>query len=323
MRLHRLLAPAVLLAAAPGLAAQAVDVREWPVEWEGRPRDPDVAPDGRVWFVGQSGNYIGVFDPASETFRRYDIEPDTRPHNLVVAQDGGVWYAGNGNARIGRLDPVSGETRIIHMPDEAARDPHTLALDGRGNIWFTVQGGGFIGRLRMSDGEVELMRPAGEGTRPYGIAFDSRGHAWVNLFGTHRMVAVDPASFTARDFATPREDARTRRVAVAPDDGVWYSDFASGRIGRIDADDGRVREWESPGGRGSQPYAMVTDDRGLVWYVECARNAARLVAFDPAVERFIHNVPVSSCVRHMVFHPPTRSIWFGTDAHHIGRAVIP
>ena len=39
-------------------------VREWPVPWEKtRPRDPYVAPDGRVWFVGQQGNYIASFDP--------------------------------------------------------------------------------------------------------------------------------------------------------------------------------------------------------------------------------------------------------------------
>jgi virginiamycin B lyase len=34
------------------------DLKEWEVEWGGRTRDPYVAPDGKVWFVGQAGNYI-------------------------------------------------------------------------------------------------------------------------------------------------------------------------------------------------------------------------------------------------------------------------
>jgi virginiamycin B lyase len=307
---------------APPLPAQTLDIREWPVEWEGRPRDPDIDQSGRVWFVGQTGNYIGMFDPTNESFRRFALEPDTRPHNLIVAADGGVWYAGNGNARIGRLDPATGSVRTYAMPDDAARDPHTLVFDSRGNIWFTVQGGGFIGRLDTTSGGIELLQTEA-GTRPYGIAIDSRGHAWVNLFGTNRLAAIDPESFTAREIATPRAEARTRRVAISSDDAVWYTDFAAGMIGRFDATNGEIREWPAPGGAQSQPYALVADAQDRIWFSECARDAAHLVALDPATGRFVHRTPVSACIRHMVYHPSTGSIWFGTDAHNIGRARLP
>jgi virginiamycin B lyase len=317
-----LLTLAALCVAAEPVTAQTINVREWHVEWEGRPRDPDIDRQGRVWFVGQAGNYIGMFDPQTERFRRFEIEEGTRPHNLIAAEDGGIWYAGNGNARIGRLDPNTGEARIIHMPDAAARDPHTLLADGRGNIWFSVQGGGFIGRLAMESGDVRLV-PTGAGTRPYGVWLDSKGHAWVNLFGTNRVAAIDPETFEKREIATPRASARTRRIAVTPDDAVWYTDFAGGYIGRLDPASGQAKEWVTPGGAASQPYAMIVDDRGLVWYSECARDAAHLAAFDPRTEQFLHRTPVSACIRHMAFHAPTRAIWFGTDANNIGRAVIP
>jgi virginiamycin B lyase len=302
--------------------AQSVSIREWPVEWQGRPRDPDLDAQGRVWFVGQTGNYIGVFDPRNESWRRYELEPRTLPHNLVIAPDGGVWYAGNGNGRIGRLDPESGQTRIIRMPNEEARDPHTLLQDGKGNIWFTVQQGGFVGRLNMASGQVDLIS-TGDETRPYGVAFDSRGHVWFNLFGTHRVAVVDPASLQLRELATPRADSRNRRIAVTADDAIWYTDFAGGYIGRIDPRSGAVREFLAPGGERSQPYALLVDDRNQLWYSECARNASFLVGFDPATEKVTERVPVSACIRHMVFHQPTRSIWFGTDANNIGRATLP
>jgi virginiamycin B lyase len=313
---------AALCVVATSAEAQSLAVREWPVEWQGRPRDPDVDPQGRVWFVGQAGNYIGMFDPATETFRRFELEERTLPHNLIVAEDGGVWYAGNGNARIGRLDPVTGETKLFRMPEEAARDPHTLLFDGQGNIWFSVQGGGYIGRLAMESGRIDLLH-AGERTRPYGVAQDSKGRAWVNLFGTNRLAVIDPATFTLREIATPREAARTRRVVIDSRDQVWYTDFSGGMIGRLDPETGAVTEWETPGGARSEPYAMVVDEQDRLWYAECARGAAHIVGFDPRTEQFIHRTPVSACIRHMVLHRPTRAIWFGTDAHNIGRAILP
>jgi virginiamycin B lyase len=46
-----------------------------------RPRDPFADAQGRVWFVGQNGNYIARLDPKSGEFTRYEIEPGTNPHN--------------------------------------------------------------------------------------------------------------------------------------------------------------------------------------------------------------------------------------------------
>jgi virginiamycin B lyase len=323
MRLRSLCSFAALLVAAPAVNAQTLDVKEWPVEWQGRTRDPDVDAQGRVWFVGQTGNYIANFDPKTQAFKRFEIEPGTNPHNLIVGSDGGIWYAGNRNARIGRLDPVTGQAKTFPMPDSAARDPHTLLMDGRGNIWFTVQGGGYVGRINMQSGNIQLLKPDQGRTLPYGISLDSKGQAWVNLFGTNKIAVIDPATFTARTIATPREAARTRRIVVSQDDAVWYVDYAGGHLGRIDPKSGAIKEWLLPGGAGSQPYAMVTDERGRIWIAETARGAARLVGFDPATEKFTHITPVSNTIRHMVYHRPTKTIWFGTDSNNIGRAIIP
>ncbi len=50
----------------PAGIAAAPDVREWTVPWEGtRPRDPYVDGKGRVWFVGQQGDYVAYLEPKS------------------------------------------------------------------------------------------------------------------------------------------------------------------------------------------------------------------------------------------------------------------
>lgn len=130
---------AVVMAWSSPVAAQSGnhDLKEWDVEWGGRTRDPAVAPDGKVWFVGQAGNYVASFDPKTEQFKRYEIEEGTNPHTVVVDETGLAWYAGNRNGRIGRIDPASGGIKTF-MTGEA-RDPHTMVFDGKGHIWFTSQ----------------------------------------------------------------------------------------------------------------------------------------------------------------------------------------
>jgi virginiamycin B lyase len=264
-----------------------------------------------------------VFDPKGEQWKRYEIDAGTHPHNLIVAQDGGVWYSGNRNARIARLDAASGQVKTFMMPDTAVRDPHTLIFDGRGNILFTAQQAGYVGRLNMASGKIDVLKPAPGRTLPYGIRLDSKGKAWVNLFGTNQLALFDPVALTTKVIDTPRADARTRRIEVTPDDMVWYVDYAQGRLGRYNPVTSKFDEWPIPGGERSQPYAMEHDEKGRIWIAECARGATHIVGFDPKTQQFIARTPVSNCIRHMEYHPATRAIWFGTDSNNIGRAILP
>ena len=325
-------ASVLLLAVVPLLGASAaykeVEIREWPVPWaESRPRDP-APPDaqGRVWFVGQRGNYVAYLEPNSGQFKRYELEERALPHNLVVARDGGVWYAGNGNGHIGRLDPQTGQVRRYAMPDSAARDPHTLVFDGAGDLWFTTQGGNFVGKLSTRSGEVRLIPVPTPRARPYGIVVDPSGRPWLNLFGTNKLATVDPATMQLTEIALPREAARTRRIGLTSDGAVWYVDYAGGQLGRYDPRTRQFKEWAMPGGAQSRPYAMAVDDQDKVWFVETGAQPNRFVGFDPKTEQFFGTTAIPSgggAVRHMVFHRPTREIWFGTDANTIGRAKLP
>ncbi|MCK5447884.1 MAG: lyase, partial [Gemmatimonadetes bacterium] len=164
-------------ATAPAIAAaDTVVITEWLVPYEeSRPRDPYVAPDGRVWFVGQRTDYAAVFDPKTGEFERFDLPEGTGPHNLIVDSDGTVWYAGNRAAHIGKLDPVTGEIEQIATPDPPARDPHTLVFAPDGNIWFTVQGGNVVGRLQTTTGEMRLLPVETARARPYGIVTAPNG----------------------------------------------------------------------------------------------------------------------------------------------------
>jgi virginiamycin B lyase len=54
----------------------------------------------------------------------------------------------------------------------------------------------------------------------------------------------------------------------------------------------------------------------------------QLVGFDTKTKKVVSSTPIPSngaarnTVRHMIYHAPTKSIWFGTDANTIGRARL-
>jgi virginiamycin B lyase len=313
------------------------ELTEWEVPWpDSRPRDPMVAPDGRVWFCGQAGAYIAVFDPETQDFTQYDTE-GVRPHNLIVDDDGIVWYAGNAanpgaEARhIGRLDPATGEITKYMLPDERARDPHTLTFDSEGNIWFTVQGGNFVGKFWTGTGEfrlVESMRTTGRrgsSSRPYGIVLDSNDRPWIALFNTNHIATVDPETFAFETFELP-ENALPRRLAITSDDVLWYGDWTRGTLGRLDPETGAVREFPLPGGTDSRPYGMLADDSDRIWLVETGPEPNNFIGFDPLTEEIFSQVAPESgagSIRHMYFDAETNSVWFGADANTIGVARLP
>ena len=61
-------------------AADTAAVTEWNVPWVGtRPRDPSLDAQGRVWFVGQEGNYVARLDPKSGAFTKLGSTPQSKP----------------------------------------------------------------------------------------------------------------------------------------------------------------------------------------------------------------------------------------------------
>jgi virginiamycin B lyase len=310
------------------LAAQdVVSIDEWKVPWAGsRPRDPYVGPDGSVWFVGQTADYVARLDPEKGSFDRFELDPGTGPHNLIVGDNGIVWYAGNRTSHVGRLDPGTGEIRTFPMPDPEARDPHTLVFDDRGHIWFTLQHANMVGRFDRSSGEIDLVRVPTATSRPYGIVVDPSGRPWVCEFAGGKIATVDPGTMDLREYELPRAEARPRRLQITSDGAVWYVDYAGGFLGRLDPASGEVEEYPMPSGAEARPYGMAVDDRDRIWLVETGPRPNRFMGFDTRTRAYLGGADIPSgggVVRHMFYDPVREAVWFGTDANTIGRASLP
>jgi virginiamycin B lyase len=296
---------------APGDVSELnVTIREWPVPSRGaHPHDPAVGPDGSLWFTEQMTNKLGRLDPKTGEFKEYSLVEgkNSGPHGLVSDRDGNIWFTANFGGYIGKLDPRTGKITQYSMPSEKADDPHTAVFDANGILWFTVQGGNMVGRLDPKTGKIDLKEVPTESALPYGIQINSKGIPIFCELGTNKMASINPQTLAISEYKLP-ESVRPRRLAIAADDTVYFTDFKSGHLGTLNTATGAVKLYSSPGGAESNPYGIAITPDGMVWYSESGVQPNTIVQFDPKAQKFARaNIPSGGgVVRNMVATPDGR-----------------
>jgi virginiamycin B lyase len=271
-----------------GVTELKVNIREWAVPTKGaHPHDPAVGPDGALWFTEQMANKLGRLDPKTGEFKEYPLGEgqNSGPHGLVADRDGDIWFTANFAGYIGKLDPRTGKVTEYKMPDKKADDPHTAAFDADGILWFTVQGANMVGRLDPKTGKIQLKDVPTERANPYGIQVNSKGVPIFCELGVNKMASIDPKTMAIKEYTLPAS-ARPRRLAIAADDTVYFTDFKSGHLGVLNTSTGAVKMYASPGGPESNPYGIAMTPDGMVWYSESGVKPNTMIRFDPKTETF-------------------------------------
>jgi virginiamycin B lyase len=264
----------------------ALNIEAWSGPTLGqRARDPVEAPDGSIWWTGQWADVVTRLDPETGEMEEFLLPSGARAHTVLADDEGRIWYTGNRNATVGMIDPATGESTEYSMPDPAARDPHSAIFGEDGRLFFSLQGSNMAGRLHPATGEIDLVTMPVAGARPYGTKRAPDGTIWISANGSNHLFAIEPDTMEV----TPHEvsDAGTtiRRLDFAADGTIWFVNSGLGRLGHYDPSTGDLREWESPSGPDSHPYAIaVIDD--VVWYNESGKRPDALVRFDPEAETF-------------------------------------
>jgi len=315
----------VALAAVALASSGKVNIREWNVPTpNSRPHDPALAPDGSLWFTEQMANKLGRLDPTTGQIKEFALKtPDSGPHGLVADRDGNIWFTANFKAYIGKLDPKTGEVSEHRIPDSRATDPHTPVFDQSGILWFTVQNANFVGRLDPRSGQIKLQQVPTPDALPYGMAVTQKGVPDFCEFGTNKLASIDPNTLAIAEYTLP-QGARPRRLAVAPDDTIYYSDYARGYVGHFDPSSKQIEEWPSPGGASSHPYGIAVTQDGTVWYAESGLHPNALVRFDPKDKSF-SSTPIPSgggVVRNMAATPAGKIYLACSGVNKVGIAEI-
>ena len=281
-----------------------IEFQEWQTPTLGqRSRDPIQASDGTIWWAGQWGNLIGRINPATGEMKEYPLPASAMPHTVTLDAKGNVWYTGNKNGTIGYLDPRTEKITEFKMPDSEAKDPHSAIFDANGILWFTMQLSNRVGRLDPATGDIKIVEMTEPNSRPYGIKLTSDGTPWFACNGRPCIVRIDPKTMALTEVKVPGKKGRVRRLDIDSDDTIWYVNSGEGRLGHYNPKTGELKEWPSPSGPKSHPYAIVVVN-GIVWYNESARRPDALVRFDPKTETF-QSWPIPSgsvyagIIRHM------------------------
>jgi virginiamycin B lyase len=271
-----------------GVAELKVVIHEYAVPTKGaHPHDPAVGPHDSLWFTEQMTNKIGRLDPKTGEFKEYPLPggENAGPHGLVADREGNIWFTANFGGYIGKLDPNTGKLTEYKMPNEKADDPHTAVFDAHDILWFTVQGGNMVGRLNPHTGKIDLKEVPTENALPYGIQINSKGIPIFCELGTNKMSSIDPSTMKITEYPLP-EPVRPRRLAIARDDTVYFTDFKSGHLGHLNITTGAVKLYDSPSGPESNPYGITITPDGMVWYSESGVKPNTIVRFDPKTESF-------------------------------------
>lgn len=88
-----------------------------------------------------------------------------------------------------------------------------------------------------------------------------------SILAAAAVVAAAPARAqqAVTEYHIPAAHAYPHDPAVDSAGGVWYTDQANSRIGRLDPETGRFEDWPTPSA-GAGPHGITVAPDGDVWY---------------------------------------------------------
>ena len=243
----------------PGRAE--ITFKEWQMPTLGqRSRDPVQAADGSIWWAGQFGNLIGRLNPATGEMKEYPLPPNAMPHTVELDAKGMPWYTGNKNGSIGKLDPATGQITVYKMPDPAAKDPHTGSSTRRASCCSPCRTATWSAASTRRPATSSSSRCRSR-TRSRTASRSTPTACPGRVQRRPCLVKIDPATMELNEIKLPLAGTTVRRLDIAEDGMIWYVNSGQGRIGRLDPKTGEIKEWASPSGPKSHPYAIVGGGR--------------------------------------------------------------
>ena len=157
--------------------------------------DLTAGPDGNLWVIGAATNKVLRFNPSTGDVTTFEIGTSSvQLLSITAGPDGNLWFSGrDGDPFIGRMSTAGDQIVRFNDGISSTAPPGSLVTGSDGNIWFT-EGNGWVGRIT----------PAGQ--------------------ITDYPVPADP---------DPDRPLSLTHITPAPDGSLWFTDYWSGRIGRV------------------------------------------------------------------------------------------
>ena len=203
--------------------------------------DFDVTPDGFVWASMGGGYAAEKIDPKTgKTVQKYAMKVPFS-YDGVISQDGNFWAGGAISGTFGNsaelLDIRTGEMLNLDSGDRRSAGRRG-GFDPFGNAWF----GGENGTLVELDAKAKRIRefyppgPVEPYTDLYSVEPDKNGEVWGGELHGREFLRYNPRTGQWTEYAMPEPYSHSRAVWVdktTTPTTVWYADYSTGRIVRI------------------------------------------------------------------------------------------
>jgi streptogramin lyase len=228
----------------------------------------------------------------------YDLPRSTAmPHDVILDDQGIAWYTDFGHQFLGKLDPKTGKVTDYAVP-VLKPDYPTGMLDIElkdGDLWLGLMLQGGIARFdrkaekfTMLPLPKEINNPASQQAMVMPMSSHVDGKVWMNSVGIPGVHRVDLATLKFETFAPFKDLPRTAERSVYgikadSQNNLYFMDFSSEYIGRIDAKTGKFGFYKTPTPN-SNPRRGYMDPQDRLWFAEYRAN--KLAVFDTKTEKF-------------------------------------
>jgi streptogramin lyase/plastocyanin len=267
-----------------------------------------VTKTGNVWFTqygsSSASNYISggflpggqgtlwMFDPANETFQSYPLnQPGTMPFRLAEDSQDRIWFTELLGNKLGLFDPKMKQFHYYAVPTENS-GPADLFVDRFDKVWFTESTAKSIGVFDPTNSTFREY-PLPSLFAPVGLSIDSNDHVWVADHGLNTIVEFYPENRSFTVFPTSEPSNGIYPYSLPNDvwidkNGVWFTEHAANRIGRIDSNRQTLTEYQIPTGPISTALWLTAAPDGQIYFTEYSSNRIGILDPTSAVPFSIH-----------------------------------
>jgi virginiamycin B lyase len=225
----------------------------------------------------------------------YDLpRPTIEPHDVIVDEHGLVWYSDFGEQYFGKLEPRTGKVTEWPVPELKPGYPTgmlDLEEDKDGQFWLGMM---FQGALARFDPKTERFQiyslPAELNDMDAQLDFVAVQHAvdgkvWTDNGGHRQMLRLDLKTGKYETFDPLKQLPGYSTYGIDTDshNNLYFAEFQTNHIGRIDAQTGEVKFYETPTLH-SRPRRVKMDPQDRLWIGEYQGN--RIAMLDTKTGEF-------------------------------------
>jgi virginiamycin B lyase len=158
--------------------------------------------------------------------------------------------------------------------DHPGSGPAIVTVDEDDNVWTALARSGRL--ARFSNGGVALF-DIGPQSRPVGVAAGSRangqaGMIWIAASYDNKIIRFDPRSGEKKEFTIDGSPSWPFNISLDNRGHVWFSQRASGRVGRLDPTSGGIQHYQPPTVDGGVAGLAIDAASGRVWFTEAYKD---------------------------------------------------